>query len=256
MFRLLRAGVFGRQETVEPMSAWKWARTYELAMVHGLEAETWAGIKLLQDQFFMRLPDDLRQQWEKSAQTAKPAPRKPLPQRLAKRLDRLEDEADRPADSTVSVMRSMVVLAQSMLTADRWVRQLLSLATLLSAQPLRMDREQLEEWFEELDMERMAHLECALLETLMGIEEVRLPLKPTLNEEQRQQEVEKIVTTIEATAHQWQLSKGSKMFEHDNSSAAMYWQARHSVRYLKYQPKESINSFFSSFVQSLTNIEE
>ena len=99
LFCLLRAGVLGHEEAVEPMSAWKWSRVYGLAMVHGLEAETWAGIELLKGQFFMRLPDALRQQWEQSAANARPAPRTPLTPRLAKKLDRLEDEADRPADA-------------------------------------------------------------------------------------------------------------------------------------------------------------
>jgi len=261
LFRLLRAGVLGRQEAVEPMSAWKWSRVYGLSMVHDVEAETWAGIGLLKDQFFMRLPNALRQQWEQSAANARPAPRTPLTPRLAKRLERLEDEADRPADATLSVLRSMVTLSQSLLTADRWVRQLLSLATLLSPPathhtPPRIDREQLEEWLEELDMERMAQLECALLMHLLHIDEKRLPIMLKLSEEQQQEKVEEIVTTIEATTHQWQFSQGSKIFVHNSSSSAMYWQARHSVRYLKYHPKESLSSFFNSFVQSLTKIEE
>ncbi len=256
LFCLLRAGVLGLQESVEPMSTWKWAQVYSLAMVHGLEAETWRGIRLLQGQFFMRLTDQMRHQWENSAANARPAPRTPLTPRLAKRLDRLEDDADRPADATLSVLRSMVTLSQSLLTADRWVRQLLSLATLLSAEPLRLDRNQLEEWFEELDMERMAQLECTLLTLLLHVDENKLPAKLTLTEEQQKGKVEEIVATIEDTTHQWQFSQGSKIFVHNSSSSAMYWQARHSVRYLKYHPKASITSFFSSFVQSLTNIEE
>lgn len=268
LFCLLRAGVLGREESVEPMSAWKWSRVYGLSMVHGVEAETWAGIGLLKGQFFMRLPDALRHQWEQSAANARPAPRTPLTPRLAKRLERLEDEADRPADATLSVLRSMVALSQSLLTADRWVRQLLSLATLLSPPathsarggtipvPPRIDREQLDEWFAELDMERMAQLECALLMHLLHIDEKRLPISMTLSEEQQREGVEEIAAAIEATTHQWQFSQGSNIFVHNSSSSAMYWQARHSVRYLKYHPKESISSFFSSFVQSLTKIEE
>lgn len=267
LFCLLRAGVLGCEEAVEPMSAWKWSRVYGLAMVHDVEAETWAGIGRLKGQFFMRLTDALSQQWEQSAAKAKPAPRTPLTPRLAKKLERLEDEAAERfrgyaiPDATLSVLRSMVTVSQSLLTADRWVRQLLSLATLLSPPtthhtPPRIDREQLEEWVAELDMERMAQLECVLLMHLLHIDEKRLPLKLTLTDEQQQEKVEEIVATIEATTHQWQFSQGSKIFVHNSSSSAMYWQARHSVRYLKYNPKESISSFFSSFVQSLTNIEE
>lgn len=256
LFRLLRAGVLGRHETVEPMSAWKWERTYHLAMVHGLEAETWKGITLLQQQFFMRLTDKLRTQWEKSALTASHAHTTPIPSRLSKKLDRLEEASPHTADSSFSVLRAMVVLSQSLLTADRWVRQLLSLAAMLSTDGLRIDREQLEKWVKELHMERMTQLEGVLLTRLVDIREERLPFKMTLNEEERSQMLEEIVATIDATTHQWQFSQGGNIFVHNSSSSAMYWQARHSVRYLKYHPTASIASFVSSFVQSLTNIEE
>lgn len=256
LFRLLRAGMLGRQEQVEPMSAWKWGQAYRLAMVHGVEAETWKGVTLLQQQFFMRLPDALRTQWEKSALNARHAPSTPIPSRLAKKLSRMEDDAPLYADSSFSVLRSMVTLSQSLLTADRWVRQLLSLAAMLDTNGLRIDREQLEKWVKELHMERMVQLEGALLTNLLEISEERLPIKLTLDDDERQQMVEETVATIAATTHQWQFSQGSNIFVHNSSSSAMYWQARHSVRYLKYHPTESIASFVTSFVQSLTNIEE
>ena len=256
LFRLLRAGILGRQETVEPMSAWKWGQVYHLSMVHGLEAETWKGITLLQQQFFMRLTDELRAQWEKSALNAHHAPATPIPSRLKKKLGRIEEDAPHNADSTFSVLRAMVTLSQSLLTADRWVRQLLSLAAMLTADGLRLDREQLEEWVKELHMERMVQLEGVLLTQLVDISEERLPFKITLSEEDRNQMLEEIVATIAATTHQWQFSQGGNIFVHNSSSSAMYWQARHSIRYLKYHPTASISSFFTSFVQSLTNIEE
>ena len=256
MFCLLRAGVLGRQEAVEPMSAWKWERAYHLAMVHGLEAETWKGITLLQGQFYLHLTDKLRRQWEKSALNARHARPTPIPSRLAKKLDRMEDEAPLTANSSLSILRAMVNLSQSLLTADRWVRQLLSLAAMLSTDGLRLDLEQLEKWVKELHMERMVQLEGVLLTRLVDISEERLPFKMTLAEEERGQMLEEITSTIDATTHQWQFSQGGNIFVHNSSSSAMYWQARHSVRYLKYHPTASIASFVTSFVQSLTNIEE
>jgi hypothetical protein len=256
LFRLLRAGAFGTEEQVEPMSAWKWNQAYHLAMVHGVESETWAGVERLHEQFFMRLTDKQRQQWKQSAVNSRPTGGTPLPSRLAKKLNRMEDEADRLADTTFVFFRRMVVMSQSLLTADRWVRQLLSLATPLRTDALRLNREQLEEWSVELGMDRMVQLQGALLTRLMGIGEERLPFSLTLSEEQRSEMVDDIVATIAATTHQWKFSQGSNIFVHNSNSTAMYWQARHSVHYLKYHPKESINSFFSSFMQSLTNIEE
>lgn len=255
-FRLLRAGVLGSEEEAEPMSAWKWGRAYHLAMVHGVEAETWAGIKRMEGQFFMRLTDGQRTQWEKSALTAPRAADTALPPRVEKRLRRME-EGIAPTDyATFNVMRSLVVLSHSLLTAGRWVRQLLSLAVLLSGGRLRTDSYMVEAWAKDLGMERMLQLEGALLTHLFAIGEERLPFKTTLAEGQGEQMVEEIVGTIAATTHQWQFSQGGNIFVHNSSSSAMYWQARHSVRYLKYHPTASIASFFTSFIQSLTNIEE
>ena len=256
LFRLLRAGVLGSYETVEPMSAWKWGYVYHLAMVHGLEVETWKGITLLKGQFNVRLTDSLSAQWENSARHARPAAPTPIPSRVVKKLRRMEEGAPLTAVTSYSVLRAMVTLSQSLLTADRWVRQLLSLAAMLSADGLRLDGEQLEEWVKELHMERMAQLEGVLLTRLVGISEERLPLRLTLGEREREQMLEEIVGTIAATNHQWQFSQGGNIFVHNSSSSAMYWQARHSVRYLKYHPTASIASFVRSFVQSLTNIEE
>ena len=54
-FRLLRAGVFGQQEKVEPMSACKWRKTMLFAQAHGVEAETYAGLEVLNEQFFIQI---------------------------------------------------------------------------------------------------------------------------------------------------------------------------------------------------------
>ena len=257
LFCLLRAGTFHSEEHIEPMSASKWAKAYRLSMTHGVAAEAWAGITRLQDQFFMRLTDDLHREWEKSAATTRSSASTPLSSRLSKKIDRMEEEEDsRISAATFNVLRRMATLSQSLLTADRWIRQLLSLAILLNGDGPRLNRELLQDCVEELGMDRMAQMECALLHRLLGTDEKKLPLRQTLSDSLIAQGVEDIAATIDATTHQWQYSQGDNEFVHNDNSSALYWQARHSVHYLKYHPKASINSFFSSFVKSLTNIEE
>lgn len=58
-FRLLRAGVFGNEEQIEPMSAWKWRQLYELAERLKLTTMAFDGVQQCKGQFFMQLPDDL-----------------------------------------------------------------------------------------------------------------------------------------------------------------------------------------------------
>lgn len=63
---LLRVGVFGQEEEVEPMSAWKWHRMYELAVMHHVAALVMDGIEKCRNQFFMRIPDEQWQQWNRT----------------------------------------------------------------------------------------------------------------------------------------------------------------------------------------------
>ncbi len=65
-FRLLRTGVFGQSEQIEPLSAWKWRRL--LAWARALHTVSLAhdGIEACQDQFFMRMPDDLASEWREA----------------------------------------------------------------------------------------------------------------------------------------------------------------------------------------------
>lgn len=55
--RLLRAGAFAQQETIEPMSAWKWGQVVELSSLHHTEALISDGIRQCSSQFFMQMPE-------------------------------------------------------------------------------------------------------------------------------------------------------------------------------------------------------
>jgi hypothetical protein len=111
----------------------------------------------------------------------------------------------------------------------------------------------------------MLQLEGALLVALLGIDEQRLPFDLTTTLPRRERMVEEVAATISATRHQWQFyteesdAAGNvqhRIFVHNSNASAMFWQARHSARYMKYYPSESMATFFTSLAQSLTNIEE
>ena len=62
LFRLLRNGAFGTQELMEPMSAYKWERLYQLALVHRVVNYAYQGLQNSRDQFFVNLPERRYQQ--------------------------------------------------------------------------------------------------------------------------------------------------------------------------------------------------
>lgn len=63
-FRLLRAGVYGSEEQVEPMSAWKWRQLYTMATQLSVAPFVLDGVQACSAQFFMQLPADLQVLWE------------------------------------------------------------------------------------------------------------------------------------------------------------------------------------------------
>ena len=69
-FRLLRAGVYESEEQIEPMSAWKWRQTYELAVQTGLAPLLYDGVEDCEGQFFLQLPADLKVRWGEEAARA------------------------------------------------------------------------------------------------------------------------------------------------------------------------------------------
>ena len=67
-FRLLRAGAFGTQEEIEPLSAWKWKRIYQLSIMQGVSALVYDGVQQCSSQFFVQLPAGLKDEWERTTQ--------------------------------------------------------------------------------------------------------------------------------------------------------------------------------------------
>ena len=69
-FRLLRAGAYGSKEQIEPMSVWKWRQVLKCAQQTGVVPLLYDGVTACSDQFFMKLPDAMRDQWQQEAMQA------------------------------------------------------------------------------------------------------------------------------------------------------------------------------------------
>ena len=65
-FRLLRSGAFGSEEQIEALSAWKWNRLFQLSEMHDVSPIIYKGIERCSDQFFVQVPEALKQQWRQA----------------------------------------------------------------------------------------------------------------------------------------------------------------------------------------------
>lgn len=68
-FRLLRSGAFGAAEAIEPLSAWKWRRLYQLSLMHGVAAIVYDGLTARHNDFFATLPHALSDEWKATVES-------------------------------------------------------------------------------------------------------------------------------------------------------------------------------------------
>jgi hypothetical protein len=67
-FRLLRAGAFGNEEGIEPMSAWKWRQVFAWGQKLGVAPLLYDGVERCSSQFFMQLPAELDERLRQECQ--------------------------------------------------------------------------------------------------------------------------------------------------------------------------------------------
>ena len=66
MFLLLRSGAFQTTEDLEPMSAYKWGRLYQLAVMHTIVPYVYEGINRCRGQFFLHLTAKQEEEWKQA----------------------------------------------------------------------------------------------------------------------------------------------------------------------------------------------
>ena len=256
-FRLLRAGAFGQQDMVEPMSLCKWRHALQLSMAHGVEAEAYEGLEVLSNQYFVEIiPMEFRTEWAEQASVRRqqqPAAKSAINQRISKRLTSMAEEIG-AGTIEYRILEAMAQLAGSLLTDDYWIRQLLVLGELIREQGSKTQRDIIKKGIGKLHLGQMVQLEGALLVTLMGVMQEELPFECQTSRYQNQ--VEAIASSIPHGREQLVLTQGNNIFVRTSNTSALVWSARRSARFFRYNPMDSVTQLFTSFARSLTNIEE
>lgn len=363
-FRLLRAGVFEAQETIEPMSAWKWERVLQMAITHGVAALAYDGIRRCSDQFFMQIADDeQRAAWTKIAKHTEDENQKvnmcisevliylndqhlrpillkgqslatyyPVPNHrkagdidiffpfepqakkadewakmqdedadtsekhllryhwrgikvehhrrmicltntlLNRRLQSIIEGETRACDSvyviingtrtetvppTLNMLYILLRISHFMLNEGLRLKQLLDLGIFLRKMGHKVDFVKVEEWIEQLKLKRMAQLAGALLVRLFNFSEDEIPfMEPDVDDKKLDDIYNEIVRLRTTHDKEWYFSQGNDIFVHTANSSAMFWHVRHSAKYFKYYPSETVTNLFASFAHSLSHIEE
>lgn len=225
------------------------------AQAHGVEAETYAGLEVLNEQYFIQvISPAVVKEWASLFSSRRVRPEYDLSllsPRLKKGLAAIAEKTDTNS-ADYQLLDAFVHLAYALLRDDQWVRQMLVTGELIRERGAHVDREQMKTWIKKLHLNKMIQLEGALLVELMGLQQGELPFDVLPSNF----DIDRFASAIPHSQEQMRFSQGKDIFVHTSNKSAMVWNARRSARFFRYNPTESIANLFSSFAKSLTNIEE
>ncbi len=267
LFRLLRSGALGTQEQIEPMSAFKWERLYQIAMLHDVIPYAYKGIANCHSQFFMHLTEKQEHTWKRANDeiTSRPTDNE---EDTFLRADTLTNPVhnsqlqnildDEHSDMTTrQLLLQIIRVMRHILNEGMPIRQLLELAIMLHLHNKQINFDQLSQWIKKLRLTRMCQLEGECLLFFFGFHAEDLPFITLRQNNLTPQIAQELLEFTNTRSHDWYFSQDDdSIFVHNSNSSAMFSHVRRSSRYFRYYPSESLTNFFASFVHSLSHIEE
>ena len=260
-YRLLRAGAFNTDEQIEPLSAWKWNRLYQLSEMHDVTPIIYKGIEICREQFFVQVPEQLLEQWSKSISHDEGAENDLLAADhltnpvLNHLLQNILD-SENSTTETRTVLLHLVGIARFIMNAGIPVKRTTELGIFLRQSGKRVDYTMLESWLKRLKLEAMAQLAAVILVKLMHFRPEEVPFMKPTTEEKMDRQIREMFRQKNSHAEEWYFSQGKNIFVHTSNSSAMLWHVRRSAKYFSYYPTETLTNFFTTFAHSLSHIEE
>ena len=191
-FRLLRAGAFTNDEPIEPMSAWKWRRLYQLAVTLNVANHIGRGVEAYKREFFVSImPIDLEEKWEKAKNTPVQNTAESIDEDdenvtsltnplLDRKLQAIMDaESDSSETPTRLMLLNLVLNTRNILNEGIALPLLIELGQMMRNTASPIDYDKLGKWIKELRLQPMADLLGTLLVMLLGFkqEEVHIMRK-------------------------------------------------------------------------------
>ena len=251
--------------TPQANKANQWAQTNGTACNYpdkGILEYTWQGISVEHHQTLQRLTNAL----------------------LNRKLQRIIDKEIRACDSeyvtindvkveivppTLHLLIILLRITRFLLNEGISLKQLVDLGMFLRKWGDRVDFVKLNEWIDSLKLAGMVQIQGALLVHIFGFNPDELPfLRESKSDNQSDSRsntaddasinmvMDEVFLLNGIHSNEWYFSQGKNIFVSTSNSSAMLWHVRHSAKYFRYYPAETITNLFSSFAHSLSHIEE
>lgn len=158
---------------------------------------------------------------------------------------------------TLALLLIIIRIAHYIISEGISLKQIIDLGMFLRKTGDKVDYVKLQEWIKTLGMEHIVRLEGDILVKFFNFSEDEIPF---VNNKTPHEDTERIRQDIFSLANShsedWYFTQGKNIFVRTSNSGAMLWHIKHSARYFRTFPNETVTNFFSSFAHSLSHIEE
>lgn len=157
---------------------------------------------------------------------------------------------------TLNLLMSIIRITRYILNEGVSLKQIIDLGIFLRQDGDKVDYAKLQKWIRQLKLQNMARLIASLLKRLFYFDESEMPFVSGKASESANDVISDTFRISGAHSTDWYFTQGKNIFVRTSDSSAMMWQVRHSARYFRYYPSETVTNFFSTFAHSLSHIEE
>lgn len=260
-FKLLKCGALGEQDTLVPMSVYKWRRLLQIAESQHVMSFTLKGIN--------RLPP--HKSYEYLRQLVRELPEITPPQDASdnlspkltnilarKRLAAIKKQVAQEGHvQSITLQLLEIIVSNVVVTLNHGIslRGIIDLGTYLRKYSSAIDFSQFSIWLSALHLTRMAQLQGSILITLFDFSPEEIPFTTKIENKAVALVNRSLVHTEEDVAEEWHFRQTRTGFVRNNAQLLRRNLMR-SIRYLPYAPIETVSNFIHNFVKSLSEIEE
>ncbi len=157
---------------------------------------------------------------------------------------------------TLNILHALIRITRYILNEGISMKQLTDLGIYLRKAGDKVDFVKLQTWIQKLGMQNMARFIGGMMVVLLGFEEDEIQFVNGKTDTDVESMIDEMFHISDSHNDSWYFTQGKNIFVRTNNSNAMLWQLRHSARYFRYYPSETVTNFFTSFAHSISHIEE
>lgn len=268
-FRVLSQGAFGQDEDLEPLSGFKWNKILQIAESQNVITYISKGLMAHRYDEAVRLTDDVWDMVEKAAlerqqdvwnTTLSILQQEPQPANfyLKYKYNRILHKDNKSEDSSICTQQLLTIIVNNinqMLTTGIPLRGIVDMGIFLRQRGDRVDFVRLEHWLHQLGFVRMASLMGTVLIAFFRFNMDEMPFMSKEEHEGTRLAERTLTENAQDNAENWHFRmRTNGMVE--NNSRVLRRNLRRSLRYVRYNPIETVSNFMANFARSLSEIEE